>query len=787
MCAGSKPAITIGRWRFHSAPFAAKTPPKPISREMRLMRSVRWKPSGRSRSTAAIASGSAIARKVRLAMRKRKKSPYLRRHASAARCIREDSICSALPNTGSPAGPGRSLISRRGALIVCAAILAALAHRFDQPGMPRVSGRDLTSTLARVSSFASPFGRLSRRRARAHPCGRATVTPIFVGYSSKHRDFTRTLDHLRLLIGCLRGSRRPRGLLLSRSEFLPASRGTRRDAMHCTNARGTSGRWTAAGVAVLAPWLWSVSSAAADDAASLRALADAARTTLAESIEPPVARVPFLCTVRRTETAPMREYILRQQAEAIEALLASASAPAEAKRVRRLLDELRRKSYSREANARLADTTPGGATGLRLAASLGELPAALDERLRPGGRCGTTYVGVLGRTFLPLGALARADYQRLAELEPADLWHTLVLAWLAGIEGEPALQRPLAAAQSMPSAENARVQILAWQQLAWLRLQQGRAGEAQQAASAAMRMAEEILRRAGNDLAQPAVEQALRYTAQSGSVLALILEDSEQKAAAFQVLLGVASQQKQLAELRPEELPVQLALIDTLGRLAVLRDAAGPSAATSGPAKVYLDEAVGLYRRLEQRTPYSSMFAGSDWPGIFWTGAGMASGLTLIAGWALLWRYRRRIARLMMASARGSTVPLPPSDEALPPPAATPSPPASDAAARTIQAAAALRRAAIVQVAAGLAFGVAAAWLWLRAADIEPSANRMALITWAWAWPTVLALGLVWDGDRRRRRLAWTAYLAGLLLICTVVALGDTPPITMFGVTVPAF
>ena len=556
--------------------------------------------------------------------------------------------------------------------------------------------------------------------------------------------------------------------------------------MRCTNAPGTGGRWTAAGLVVLAPWLWSVASAAADDAASLRALADAARTALAESIEPPVARVPFLCTVRRTETAPMREYILRQQAEAIEALLASASAPAEAKRVRRLLDELRRKSYSREANARLADTTPGGATGLRLAASLGELPAALHDRLR-GGTCSTTYVGLLGRTFLRLGTLARADYQRLAELEPADPWHTLVLAWLAGIEGEPALQRTLAAAQSMPSTENTRVQILAWQQLAWLRLQQGRAGEAQQAASAALRMAEEILRRAGNDLAQPAVEQALRYTAQSGSVLALILEDSEQKAAAFQVLLGVASQQKQLAELRPEELPVQLALIDTLGRLAVLRDAAGPSAAASGPAKTYLDEAEGLYRRLVQRTPYSAMFPGSVWPGIFLTGSGMASGLTLIAGWALLRRYRRRIARLMMASARGSTVPLPPSDEALPPPPATPASPASDAAAPTVLAAAALRRAALVQVAAGLAFGVAAAWLWLRAADIEPSVNRMALMTWTWAWPTMLALSLVWDGDRRRRRLAWTAYFAGLLLICTVVALGDTPPMTMLGVTVPAF
>ena len=223
----------------------------------------------------------------------------------------------------------------------------------------------------------------------------------------------------------------------------------------CTNARGTSGRWTAAALVVLAPWLWSVQSAAADDAASLRALADAARTTLAERIEPPVAHLPFLCTVRRTETAPMREYILRQQAEAIEALLASASAPAEAKRVRRLLDELQRDGYAREADARLADTTPGGAAGLRLAASLGELPAALHERLRPGGRCGSTYVGMVGRTLQPLGALARADYQRLTELEPADPWHALVLAWLAGIEGEAALQRALPPRRSMPSAENA--------------------------------------------------------------------------------------------------------------------------------------------------------------------------------------------------------------------------------------------------------------------------------------------------------------------------------------------
>jgi hypothetical protein len=92
-----------------------------------------------------------------------------------------------------------------------------------------------------------------------------------------------------------------------------------------------------------------------------------------------------------------------------------------------------------------------------------------------------------------------------------------------------------------------------------------------------------------------------------------------------------------------------------------------------------------------------------------------------------------------------------------------------------------------VQVAAGLAFGVAAAWLQLRADDTDPSVLRIALMSWTWAWPTVLALGFIWDGDRRRQRLAWAAYLAGLLLICTVIALRDNPPMAILGVTVPAF
>ncbi len=279
--------------------------------------------------------------------------------------------------------------------------------------------------------------------------------------------------------------------------------------------------WTAATLTAL---IWSLgSAAAADDAASLRVLAGAARKTLAERIEPPAARLPFLCIVGRSETAPIREYILRQQAEAIEALVASARTPEEANRVRRMLGKLERDGYDRTADALLADRAPGGAVGLRLAASVGELPAALQQRLTRDGRCGSTYFGLVGRTFQPLGALARGDYERLAKLEPQNPWHTLVLAWLTGSEGEAALQRTMAVTQSNPNAENARVQIFALQQMAWLHRDQGRFEEARQAATQAMRMAREMLRRAGDDLAQPAAERALRDAAQTGSAHALAL------------------------------------------------------------------------------------------------------------------------------------------------------------------------------------------------------------------------------------------------------------------------
>ncbi|MBL8374748.1 hypothetical protein, partial [Accumulibacter sp.] len=552
---------------------------------------------------------------------------------------------------------------------------------------------------------------------------------------------------------------------------------------------GTMNRTPAVPVGLLVAWLWLLPASAAvagtDAATSLRPLADGARSTLAERIEPLAARLPFLCTVRRSEGAPMREYLLRQQSLAIEALLAAATTPAETERVRRLLGELQRDGFARGANARLADSAPGGATGLRLAASLGELPAALHERMQPG--CGASpYRGLLGRTDQPLGRLARVDYQRLTEIEPADPWHWLVLAWLAGTQGEPALQRSLAAAQSTATPEAQRVQVFAWQQMAWLHRQQGRGSDAQVAAEEAMRLAEAAVRQAGTDAAQPAAQQALRDIGQTASTLSIVLEDSGQTAAAFAVLADVMPVQRQLAERQPGDLPAQYALIDTLGRLDVLQRALG---AATGNTPSYSDQALALYAQLQERTPYDPILGRSGWPGMFAMAVGVAGLLTLLLGWVLLWRYRRRVAELMASVTGRKASALPTVGAAAQPSLATLVPSASAAAATlaTRAAASARRWAAVVHVVAGLAFGLAAAWLQLRADGSEPSLNRMAVMSWTWAWPTVLALGLLWDGDRRRRRWVLAAYFSVLLLICTRIALGETPPLQMFGVSVPAF
>lgn len=523
---------------------------------------------------------------------------------------------------------------------------------------------------------------------------------------------------------------------------------------------------------------WPGAGAAADPATeSLRALAAEARTTVAQRIEPPIARLPFLCTVRRTQGSPIREAVLREQARAIDAIAGVAPASPDGRRARRMLQALQRFGTSSDAEAWLRERFPG-AGGLRLAASLGELPAALNERIHPDCPGVATHAGSIGRTGLPLGRLARSDYESIVREDPADPWNALVLAWVSGLQGEAALRRALAAAQASRAPDADRVALFAWQQWAWLHQQRGRPAEAQAAAREAVRLAGAAREVAGADAtraAQAGIDEAYTRVA-----MARVLHDAGAPAPAFELLQATLPALRRLAQARPDDLPVQIALMDALTHMQGLsRRTGGPG----GPEPGFFREAFALHSALQARTPYTPMRNPGTVSGELTMAVGFAAILTLAGGWALLWRYRRRIERLMRlaASARKDGTEFAPGGV----PAIAQQP---RGATRTIAAARrAQRHAAAVQVLAGLAFGLLACMLLLRADDLEANPNRVLMTTWTWAWPTVLALGFIWDGDRRRKRLVWLAYFAGVLLLCTRIALGDTPPLQVGGVVLPPF
>ena len=91
---------------------------------------VRRKPSGRSRSSAPIASWSAIARMRRLPSWKRKNGPYSRAQRSTCWWMRARSTCSRLPTSGRPRGAGQvvDLAQRRGPAAVAVSVSMDMRH-----------------------------------------------------------------------------------------------------------------------------------------------------------------------------------------------------------------------------------------------------------------------------------------------------------------------------------------------------------------------------------------------------------------------------------------------------------------------------------------------------------------------------------------------------------------------------------------------------------------------------------------------------------------------------------
>ncbi len=57
----------------------------------------------------------------------------------------------------------------------------------------------------------------------------------------------------------------------------------------------------------------------------------------------------------------------------------------------------------------------------------------------------------------------------------------------------------------------------------------------------------------------------------------------------------------------------------------------------------------------------------------------------------------------------------------------------------------------------------------------------------AWGWPIVLVLHLLWGQDRRRLNVMLLGYLGLLAGVCLIVALGDTPPLKLGGISIAPF
>ncbi|MBL8481774.1 MAG: hypothetical protein JNJ60_06235 [Rhodocyclaceae bacterium] len=525
--------------------------------------------------------------------------------------------------------------------------------------------------------------------------------------------------------------------------------------------------------------------------AQLQALADRAVANFRDSIELPVAQLPYLCILGREDGRPLRDYAVGAYTDAIAALLERAGTPENERRAARILRSIVHGGSAVEMDQWLAEAAAGDARAARDAAAQVELPAALAARL--GGNCGPNFAGRLGRDFQPAGRLAESDYRRAAALDPGDAWTWLVLAWLAEDRGLPDLELSLAAARASRDAAGQRAALFATLQRARLWERQNRLTEAEADLKAAVQLAAQSAA-AARDMPPEAQTQALRDLGHAQHQLAALQYRHGEFAAAAGSLQQALDLRSRLAQAAPLQVALQIDLIATL-QLFDLVDSATPQARPGTPAGEHGARAIALYKALAGQVRYQPMMGKSAWAGMAATAMTIAAVATLGLGLLLLALFRRRVAYWMMVAAPAAATARPAPADAMRTAArldirvieSSGHSPQRIASALMRGAGSAHRRATWVHLGAGLGFGLLAAILWLWSSATEPTFTRIAIAGWSWAWPTVLVLGLIWAGDRPRQLVVVAGYFAVLLLLCLGVALGGTPPMPMFGVRVAPF
>jgi hypothetical protein len=156
--------------------------------------------------------------------------------------------------------------------------------------------------------------------------------------------------------------------------------------------------------------------------------------------------------------------------------------------------------------------------------------------------------------------------------------------------------------------------------------------------------------------------------------------------------------------------------------------------------------------------------------------------LTPILSLLLLWRFRRAVRRSMYATGPGS---LQSADQAGmserhgspdPGPGGLPFAPVVALAGSRVRASGGdgtgwplarqrMRSLCYVYVAAGVAYGLVAAIVWLQAGQMEFGARRLAIVAALSAWPAVATVLAVLAANRRIGALAWGSYILLVLLL----------------------
>ena len=518
---------------------------------------------------------------------------------------------------------------------------------------------------------------------------------------------------------------------------------------------------------------------------AIDSLAARAKQAFHARMEPGIPKLILtnILDARRDLFSILRDYVQSNFDAAVDALVADAKTDERARAVEQALRIFVEAGQTSASDALFAEMIERSGTdarahsaALRYSVGLAELPAALARLTE------APFVAPFG----PPGDKALPAFRHAAELDPNDTWTWIVVA-LKSTEPGAMDGALLKAVQSAKAQGDWRGLAFAMQVFGLALELRARPADADQAYAGAVQVARN--RSAAAPLDVEAAQELARSLLWLGSVKA---RRNGEVAEGRMVLEEALRLRQAVALRRPDGMRETIDLISCHLQLNMLFHQNGFGA----EAKDHLDSAMRLYGAMADRSQLTPTLAIDS--GLAGETLLIAGALTLVAGFVLLALYRRRMRALMRAAAK-APVPLQPE-----PSSATQFP---DADAQAIplrfenaassasslrsgplaRAGIAIRRVSWVHALSGAAFAAIASILMFRLGDVEFSYVRCAIFLLAWGWPIVLVLHLLWGQNRRRLGVLLIGYVGLLAGVCLIVALGDTPPFEVGGISIAPF